>query len=84
MWFKISVHVHLKEGVRNNEGIAIEKALHDLGYEGVSNLDIGKYMEFDLKSENFDTASKEAEEMCKKLLANPVIESYNVNIRKFL
>jgi len=83
MWYRVEVFVQFKKGVRNNEGIAIKKALHSLGHTEVSNFNIGKYMEFHLKAENWDSACKEVDEMCDKLLANPVIESYERDIKEF-
>lgn len=83
MWFRVNVFVQLKENVRNNEGIAIEKALHSLGHTEVSKFTVGKYMEFHLKAEDYVDAVTEVEEMCDKLLANPVIESYQHDITEF-
>ncbi|MBS0411980.1 MAG: phosphoribosylformylglycinamidine synthase subunit PurS [Proteobacteria bacterium] len=77
---KAKVHVFLKPGVLDVQGKAVENALHGLGWGGVGNVRVGKLIEFDL--ENGDKAAAEAEikAMCDKLLANPVIEGYRVEV----
>jgi phosphoribosylformylglycinamidine synthase PurS subunit len=78
---RVKVFVTPKEGVLDPQGHAIESSLHSMGYSGVTEVRMGKYLEF-----NFDTSSQgEAEsrirEMCEKLLANPVIEDYRFEIQ---
>ena len=77
---KARVHVYLKPGVLDVQGKAVEGALHGLGWDGVSNVRVGKLLEFDLAAKSEDEAKTELKAMCDKLLANTVIESYKVEV----
>jgi phosphoribosylformylglycinamidine synthase subunit PurS len=77
---KGKVFVRLKEGVLDPQGKAVEQALSHLGFSGVSDVRIGKLIELELKTSSKDKAEKELNAMCKKLLANTVIESYSVEL----
>ena len=78
---KVKVHVFLKNGVLDVQGKAVENALHGLGWPQVDGVRVGKTIEFDLK-DAADKAAAEAKvkDMCEKLLANTVIESYRVEV----
>lgn len=77
---KAKVHVFLKPGVLDVQGKAVEAALHGLGWPAVENVRVGRMIEFDLKSGDPAAAEAEVKAMCDKLLANPVIESYRVEL----
>ncbi len=77
---KAVVHVFLKPGVLDVQGKAVESALHGLGWASVSDVRVGRVITFDLTAQDVATAEAEAKAMCDKLLANPVIESYRVEI----
>jgi len=77
---KAKVHVYLKPGVLDVQGKAVEGALHGLGWNGVSNVRVGKLLEFDLDGADAEAAKGELKAMCEKLLANTVIESYKVEV----
>ncbi len=77
---KAKVQVFLKPGVLDVQGKAVEGALHGLGWDGVSNVRVGKVLEFDIKAKSEDEAKTELKAMCDKLLANTVIESYKVEV----
>lgn len=81
MAFSASVNVMLKPGIADPQGQTIEKALPVLGYTGVRDVRVGKRIELDLDAVDADEAHNRVVEMCDKLLANPVIESYEVTIR---
>ncbi|PYG34728.1 phosphoribosylformylglycinamidine synthase subunit PurS [Pelagimonas varians] len=72
---KVRVHVMLKQGVLDPQGEAVRHALGALGFEGVSSVRQGKVIELDLAD---GTSEATIGEMCEKLLANTVIESYRV------
>jgi phosphoribosylformylglycinamidine synthase subunit PurS len=74
------VDVMLKPGISDPQGQTIERALPVLGYEGVREVRVGKRIELELDAVDADEARLRVEEMCEKLLANPVIESYRVSI----
>jgi phosphoribosylformylglycinamidine synthase len=77
---KALVHVTLKPGVLDPQGKAIEHALTALGIDGVEEVRQGKYIEIELSGSDEAAAQAQVEEMCRKLLANTVIENYSVEI----
>lgn len=74
------VHVTLKQGVLDPQGRAIAGALADLGFDGVEEVRQGKVIELDIADQPEDQARAQVEAMCQKLLANPVIENYAIDI----
>ena len=74
--WQAGVTVMLKPVVNDPQGLAVESGLKQLGYRGVSNVRVGKYIELALVAEDERDARIKIEEMCDKLLANPVIEDY--------
>lgn len=74
---RMQVYVRLKEGVLDVQGKTVENGLKNLGFDGVNNVRIGKLVEFDI-AESGEAAQVQVEEICQKLLANPVIESYEI------
>jgi len=76
MKWKARIIVRLKEGLNDPEGRVIGKALKNLGYK-IDELKVPKYFEVVFES---DEPEKEVEEMCKRLLANPVIHTYEYEI----
>ena len=79
---KAKVHVTLKNGVLDPQGKAVQHALAGLGFAGVEDVRQGKFIELELSETDPAKAEAQAEEMCKKLLANTVIENYAVEIVK--
>ena len=77
---KATVHVFLKPGVLDVQGKAVENALHGLGWTGASHVRVGRVISFDLAATDAGAAEAEVKTMCDKLLANPVIESYRVEV----
>lgn len=77
---KATVTVRLKDGVLDPQGKAIGTALAGLGFDGVGEVRQGKVIELDIDAADADTARARVEEMCKKLLANPVIERYEISV----
>jgi phosphoribosylformylglycinamidine synthase PurS subunit len=73
---RVRVLIRPKEGILDPQGQAVERALPALGYEGVSNVHVGRMVELDVPADG-DVSARVAE-MCEKLLANPLIESYEV------
>jgi phosphoribosylformylglycinamidine synthase PurS subunit len=73
---RVRVLIRPKEGILDPQGQAVERALPALGYEGVSNVHVGRLVELDVSGDG-DVSARVAE-MCEKLLANPLIESYEV------
>ena len=77
---KAKVHVTLKPGVLDPQGKAVQHALGSLGFSGVEEVRQGKYIELDLAETDAERARSQVDDMCKKLLANMVIENYSIDI----
>jgi len=75
---KARITVTLKNGVLDPQGRAIAQALHALGFGNVEDVRQGKLIEVQLKASGETAARSELDAMCQKLLANPVIENYQV------
>jgi phosphoribosylformylglycinamidine synthase len=74
------VYVTPKKGVLNPQGKAIEHSLHSLGFEEVGDVRLGKYIELSLGDNDRAHAESRLDEMCRKLLANGVIEDYRFEL----
>lgn len=77
---KARVTVMLKDGVLDPQGEAVKHALNSLEYNRVESVRQGKVIEIQLNENSKETASKSLQEMCEKLLANTVIERYEIEI----
>lgn len=77
---KARVHVYLKPGVLDPQGQAVAASLNHLGFDEVSAARQGKFIELDLETADAEEAQKRVAAMCDKLLANPVIESYEIEL----
>tara|TARA_B100000575_G_C22844433_1_gene494668 strand:+ start:477 stop:710 length:234 start_codon:yes stop_codon:yes gene_type:complete len=75
---KIKVVVTLKNGVLDPQGKAIQQTLNGMGYLNVESVRQGKYFDLDIAEKDEAKAKAKAEEMCKKLLANLVIEDFKI------
>ena len=75
---KISVIITLKKDVLDPQGKVIHQTLDGMGFNDVNEVRQGKYFEIDTKESNPKRAKEKVEEMCKKLLANLVIENYKI------
>ncbi|HWK43653.1 MAG TPA: phosphoribosylformylglycinamidine synthase subunit PurS [Stellaceae bacterium] len=77
---KVRVHIALKSGVLDPQGKAIGTALKSLGFSGVEEVRQGKFIDLDLAETDPARARSAAEDMCKRLLANTVMETYAVEL----
>lgn len=77
---KAKVHVTLKNGVLDPQGVAITAALGHLGFDNVDGVRVGKYIELDLAETNADDAKAAVQKMCDTLLANTVVEKYQIEL----
>ena len=77
---KAIIHVGLKPGVLDPQGRAIARSLGDLGFNEVKEARQGKVIELDLTGEDISITETRVKDMCEKLLANTVIESYRIEI----
>ena len=78
--FKVKVEVKLKPVVLDPQGKTVLMALHNLGYNEVRETRIGKLIELRVEDESVEGVKERVQEMCKKLLANPVIEDFIIKI----
>lgn len=77
---KARIHIRLKEGVLDPQGASIARALEQLGFEGVKDVRQGKLIEIELDATERDAAERQVQAMCEQLLANPVIETYEISV----
>ena len=78
--FEARVEVTHRPGIADPAGATVERALPALGYTNVTQLHIGKVIRLVVDAADADAARAQVEEMCERLLANPVIESYEVTV----
>ena len=76
--FVANVNVMLKEGIADPQGQTIERALPALGFSGVDDVRVGKRIRLSVEAADENEARERVQQMCERLLANPVIESYEV------
>ncbi len=81
MWLA-EIHVILKKGVLDPQGNAVQRSLNALGYAGVAEVRVGKYLQVRLFAPDREAAARQAEEMCRRLLANPVIEDFSFELKE--
>ncbi len=76
------VYVRLKDGVLDPQGSTIERALDDMGYQGIKQIRSGKIFEITFQKDGRGKPEELIDEICRKLLTNPVIEKFNFEIIK--
>ena len=80
--YKATVTIKLKKGVLNPEGRTIQRALNFLGFNEVKEVNTYKMIDIVMEVESEEKVREKVEEMCKKLLANPVIHDYEIKVEK--
>lgn len=80
MAFVANVNVMLKEGIADPQGQTIERALPALGFLGVTDVRVGKRIRLAVDAADEQEARERVQQMCERLLSNPVIESYEVTL----
>ena len=78
--FQLEIRVTPRPGILDPEGQAIQHSLQSLGYEGAQAVRVGKAIHIDLEADGEQAARDTADQMCRKLLANPVTENYEVTV----
>lgn len=76
--YRIEIRVTPRPGILDPQGKAIHHSLHNLGWADVKDVRVGKAIHIDLEAASAEAARGEAEAMCRKLLANPVTENFEV------
>jgi phosphoribosylformylglycinamidine synthase PurS subunit len=80
MTFNVLVEVRPRQGIANPEGATIQRALAGLGYGGVADVRVGKAIRFSLDAPDENAARTQVDELCRRLLTNPVIEDADVRL----
>ena len=76
------IYITLKKTVSDPRGLTIKHALESLGYQNLEEVRVGKLVTIKLSSKDKKKAKQKLDEMCQKLLANPIIEDYNLKIKE--
>lgn len=76
--FRVSVHITPRRGILDPQGKAVENALHSLGFDGVTSVHVGRHVVIDTESDSAESAVASVTAMCERLLANPVIEDFEI------
>ncbi|WP_028549882.1 phosphoribosylformylglycinamidine synthase subunit PurS [Paenibacillus sp. UNC451MF] len=77
---KATVYVTIKQSVLDPQGVAVQGALHSMGFDEVGKVRVGKYLELELGTSDRAVAEERIKAMCEKLLANTVIEDYRYEL----
>jgi len=76
------IYVTLKPTVNDPQGLTVKGGLRTLGFDNIQSVRVGKYMEVRLEEKDGSKAEEEVREMCRKLLANPVIEDFRFELEE--
>ena len=79
---KVVANIFLKNGVLDPQGKAVHHGLYALGFDGVNDVRVGKQILLDINTEDKEKAINEAKKMADELLANPVIENYEIEVKE--
>lgn len=82
MPYTAKIKVTLRQSILDVQGKAVEHALMNLGYSAVESARIGKYIEVTINEEDLAQAERIGNEICRKLLSNPVMENYSLELEK--
>ena len=78
--YQAQIYVTLRPSVLDPAGTAVQSGLHHMGFDGVEQVRIGKYIQVTLTAASEDNAHQQLDEMCDQLLTNPVIENYHFDL----
>jgi phosphoribosylformylglycinamidine synthase subunit PurS len=78
--FDVAIAVTIKPVVNDPQGLVVRSGLHQLGFTGVGDVRVGKYIELTIEAEDEAIAREQVTQMCERLLRNPVIEDYRIEI----
>jgi len=82
MAYKAKIRVTLRQSILDVQGKAVQHALENLGYASVDKARIGKYIEVRINEDDEAEAERISDQICRKLLANPVMEDYSIELEK--
>jgi len=79
---EVEIHITLKKTISDPQGLTVKHALQSLGYQNLEEVRVGKFITVKLNSKDKKEAKQRTDEMCRKLLANPIIEDYSFKIEE--
>jgi len=79
---RANIYIALKKGVLDPQGDTVKSALESLGFQGVREVRMGKFLVITLNGMDAEEARAQVDEMCRRLLANPVIEDYTFDLEE--
>jgi len=80
MKFLAKIKITLRKGILDVQGKAVENALHSIEFPMISNVRIGKFVELEVEANDIDQAHLLVDSACKKLIANPIIEDFEIEL----
>ncbi len=80
MKYTAKIYITLREGILDVQGKQVEHGLHSIEFDKLTNVRIGRYVTLDVESDSSDSAKDMVENACKKLIANPIVEDYSIEI----
>jgi phosphoribosylformylglycinamidine synthase PurS subunit len=80
--FKAEIKITLRKSILDPQGKTVEHSILSLGYNNIKNTRIGKYIELTIDAADKQEAKKITDEICKKILANPVMEDYSFELKE--
>ena len=83
MKFFAEIDIMPLKALLDPQGKAVTLSMHNIGFKSVQNVRIGKHITLEIEASDEDEANMKVEEACKKILSNPIMESYTFRIRKF-
>lgn len=78
--YKAKIKITLRKGILDVQGKAVEQALHSIDYDIMENVRIGKYVELDITAQNDGQAEEFVRDACTKIIANPIVEDFEIEI----
>ncbi len=80
--FKAIIRITLRKGILDVQGKAVENGLHSIDFNQINNVRIGRYVELDVQANDANDAKNIVSDACKKLIANPIVEDFDIEIKE--
>jgi phosphoribosylformylglycinamidine synthase len=78
--YRAAIRIQLRKQILDVQGKTVEHALHSLAFQHISNVHIGKYVELTVAAASKDAALEQVKEACSKLIANPIMEDFHIDL----
>jgi len=80
--YQASIKIMLKSGILDVQGKTVENSLHSIGFNSMKNVRIGKFVQLEIDASTSEQANELVKSACEKLIANPIIEDYEIQIEE--